>query len=230
MGKRILVVEDEKSIQELVAYNLKREGYDVLTAGNGFEAIATIDREKLDMVILDLMLPGADGIDICKHIRQRHGYSVYVLMLTARGEEIDRILGIEVGADDYMVKPFSPRELMVRIKAAFRRAAAPSPSGILRAGEMQADRDRYSFEFKGVELELTPKQFALLIYLLENKGKVCTREELLTAVWGYDFYGDSRTVDVHISQIRQRMTEVSGDEDVPIQTLRGVGYRIRSYN
>lgn len=229
MGKKILVVEDEGSIQELIAYNLRREGYKVLTARNGTEALSIIDGKNLDLVVLDLMLPGMDGIDVCKYIRQKHGYNIFVLMLTARGEEIDRILGIEVGADDYMVKPFSPRELMVRIKAAFRRAAEVSgQAGVFSAGELRLDREQYVAYFKDVKLNLTPKQFAVLVYLLENKGKVCTREELLTSVWGFDYYGDSRTVDVHISQIRQRMTEVSGEEDIPIQTLRGVGYRIRS--
>jgi two-component system alkaline phosphatase synthesis response regulator PhoP len=230
MAKRILVVEDERSIQELILYNIKKEGYEVLAASDGRAALEMLARESIDLVVLDLMLPELDGVEVCKHIRQKFGYSIYVLMLTAKGEEIDRILGIEVGADDYMVKPFSPRELLVRIKAAFRRSSTPIKQGTskLVIGDLKVDRDQYSCEFQGVSLEFTPKQFALLVYLMENKGKVCTREELLTAVWGFDYYGDTRTVDVHISQLRHRLAEVAGDKNIPIQTLRGVGYRFRS--
>ena len=229
MAKRILVVEDEKSILELILFNIKREGYEAFTASDGREAVKVLDQENIDLVVLDLMLPELDGVEVCKHIRQKYGYSVYVLMLTAKGEEIDRILGIEVGADDYMVKPFSPRELLVRIKAAFRRGdAKPGASLITMGGDLKIDKDQYRCEYKGVSMEFTPKQFALLMYLAENRGKVCTREELLSAIWGFDYYGDSRTVDVHISQLRHRLAEVAGYEDIPIQTLRGVGYRFRS--
>jgi len=223
------VVEDEQAIQELIVYHLEKEGYEVLVARDGNDALRLLGKEQVDLVILDLMLPGLDGIEVCKYVRQHFGYSIYILMLTAKGEEIDRVLGIEVGADDYMVKPFSPRELLVKIKAAYRRSASANAyANTLTVGGLRVDREQYRAEYKCYDLALTPKQFTLLVYLMDNKGKVCTREELLTAVWGFDYYGDSRTVDVHISQLRQRMLEVSGDEEVPIQTLRGVGYRVRS--
>lgn len=226
MAKRILVVEDEGPIMELIRFNLVREGYSVETAGDGAQALAALSTIQPDLVVLDLMLPEVDGLEVCKVIRQRFGYSVYVIMLTARGEELDRVLGIEVGADDYMTKPFSPRELLVRIKAAFRRSAPNRAKSLIGDDELKVNKESYTCEYRGVNLELTPKQFALLVHLVENAGKVCTREELLSAVWGFDYYGDSRTVDVHISQLRQHLAEVAG-EDIPIQTLRGVGYRYR---
>jgi len=227
MSKKILVVEDEKSILELIIFHLRKEGYFVTSANDGNQALEAISRERVDLVVLDLMLPGVDGIEVCKFIRQSYGYNVYIIMLTARGEEIDRILGIEVGADDYMVKPFSPRELLVRIKAAFRRMTPSVGGSPLSVGDLRVNRDQYIAEYKGVNLDLTPKQFALLVYLMENRGKVCSREELLSAVWGFDYYGDSRTVDVHISQLRQHLVDIA-DEENPIQTLRGIGYRVRS--
>lgn len=228
MPRRIMVVEDEKSIRDLVEFHLKKEGYRVVAVADGQEAISALDRKPCDLVVLDLMLPGVDGIDVCKHIRNRYGYSVYVIMLTARGEEVDRIIGLEVGADDYMVKPFSPRELTVRIKAAFRRESAISQGGAILSGcGLVLDKERYQCRYHGQQLDLTPKQFALLLHLMVNRGKVCTREELMDAVWGFDYYGDTRTVDVHISQLRHRLQEAAGKEDVPIETLRGVGYRFQ---
>lgn len=228
MSRRILVVEDERTIRELLEFNLRQDGYSVDSAVDGIEAVDLVNQVQYDLVVLDLMLPKLDGIEVCKHIRQKYNYSVYILMLTARGEEVDRIVGFEVGADDYMVKPFSPRELLVRIKAAFRRREATSVHRpVLSGGGLVLDRDQYICRYKGKVLDLTPKQFALLGHLLENKGRVCSREELLAAVWGFDFYGDTRTVDVHISQIRQQLQQAAGSEDVPIETLRGVGYRFR---
>ncbi len=228
--KRILVVEDEASILELIKFNLKKEGYQVEEAKDGLKAVEFLKANSVDLVILDLMLPEIDGIDVCKYIRQLHGFKIYVIMLTAKGEEIDKIIGLEVGADDYMTKPFSPRELLARIKAAFRRNDNSGLKTFIDKGDLKIDKEQYSCQYKGVPLELTPKQFALLLYLVENAGKVCSREELLSKVWGYDYLGDSRTVDVHIRQLRQSLADVDGEENVPIQTLRGVGYRYRSEN
>lgn len=226
---KILIVEDESAILELIKYNVKKEGYEISEATNGHTALDYLKGNKVDLVILDLMLPGIDGIEICKYIRQMYGFSVYVIMLTAKGEEIDKIVGLEVGADDYMTKPFSPRELIARIKAAFRRTnnLNISEKKLLVKDDLKIDKDQYTSEYKGIPLNLTPKQFALLLYLVENSGKVCTREELLSKVWGYDYLGDSRTVDVHIRQLRQCLSDID-EEDVPIQTLRGVGYKFRS--
>lgn len=226
---KILIVEDESAILELIKFNVKKEGYDVVEARDGNTALTYLKENKVDLVILDLMLPGIDGIEICKHIRQMYGFSVYVIMLTAKGEEIDKIVGLEIGADDYMTKPFSPRELLARIKAAFRRNIdkGDREKKFIVKGDLKIDKDQYYCEYKGVPLDLTPKQFSLLLYLVENAGKVCTREELLSKVWGYDYLGDSRTVDVHIRQLRQSLSDID-DNDIPIQTLRGVGYRFRS--
>lgn len=226
--RKILVVEDESAILELLKFNLKKEGYQVETATDGQKAIGLIKENSFDLIILDLMLPEIDGLEVCKYIRQKHGFNVYVIMLTAKGEEIDKIVGLEIGADDYMTKPFSPRELLARIKAAFRRNNKIENKHYLEKGDLKIDRDQYLCQYKNVPLELTPKQFALLMYLVENDGKVCTREELLSNVWGYDYLGDSRTVDVHIRQLRQNLESVHGEDDIPIQTLRGVGYRFRS--
>ena len=228
MKKKILVVEDENSIIELIKFNLVKEGYQVEIATDGQRAIEFLREKSVDLVVLDLMLPEVDGIEVCKYIRQLYGFSIYVIMLTAKGEEIDKVIGLEVGADDYMAKPFSPRELLARIKAAFRRSTNIAHKNLLEKGNIIIDREQYICKYKGVTLELTPKQFALILYLVENDGKVCTREELLSKVWGYDYLGDSRTVDVHIRQLRQSLENVSEGVEVPIHTLRGVGYRFRS--
>ncbi len=230
MSKKILVVEDDKPIRELVVFHAAKEGYAVQAVADGRQAVDLLDREQFDLVILDLMLPELDGIEVCKHIRNRFGYSVYVLMLTAKGEEVDRIIGLEMGADDYVVKPFSPRELMVRVKAAFRRSLPQQAVATLTAGGVTLDRERHEVTYNKKHLELTPKQFALLAHMMNNKGKVCSREELLEAVWGFDFYGDTRTVDVHISQLRHQLQQAAGEGKIPIETLRGVGYRFRGDN
>ncbi len=227
MAKKVLIVEDDRPIRELVVFHAEKEGYAVQAVADGRQAVGLLDREQFDLVILDLMLPELDGIEVCKHIRSRYGYGVYVLMLTAKGEEVDRIIGLEMGADDYVVKPFSPRELMVRVKAAFRRSGSQELAGTLSGGGVTLDRERHEAVYNNQHLDLTPKQFALLAHLMKNKGKVCSREELLEAVWGFDFYGDTRTVDVHISQLRNQLQQAAGEEQIPIETLRGVGYRFR---
>ena len=227
VAKRVLVVEDDNPIRELVVFHAEKEGYSVQAVSDGRQAVGLLNKEQFDLVILDLMLPELDGIEVCKHIRNRYGYAVYVLMLTAKGEEVDRIIGLEMGADDYMVKPFSPRELMVRVKAAFRRSATQQMAATLSGGGVTLDRERHEAVYNGKQLDLTPKQFALLAHMMRNKGKVCSREELLEAVWGFDFYGDTRTVDVHISQLRNQLQQAAGEEQIPIETLRGVGYRFR---
>ncbi|WP_353894220.1 response regulator transcription factor [Proteinivorax hydrogeniformans] len=228
MDKKILVVEDENSILELIKFNLEKEGHSVITATDGEQAVFKAKEYKPNLIVLDIMLPKLDGIEVCKRIRESLGFSVYIIMLTAKGEEIDKIIGLEVGADDYMTKPFSPRELNVRIKAAFRRLdfKTVEEKNICK-GEFVINKEQYSCTYKGTLLNLTPKQFTLLAYLVENEEKVCTREELLSQVWGYDYLGDSRTVDVHVRQIRQILAETSKVDEVPIKTLRGVGYSYR---
>ncbi|MTI94580.1 MAG: response regulator transcription factor [Firmicutes bacterium] len=228
MTKKILIVEDDQPIIELLEFNIVKAGYDVTVAVDGREAMEKLAESKFDLVILDLMLPEVDGLEVCKFIRQRYNYTVYIIMLTARSEEIDRIVGLEVGADDYITKPFSPRELVSRIKATFRRDQyVTTDAALVVRGDLRINKEQYTVNFMGHSLELTPKQFGLLLYLAENPGKVCSRDELLTAVWGYDFFGDSRTVDVHISQLRHIFAAVAGEGAVPIQTLRGIGYRLR---
>ncbi len=215
MSKKILVVEDDLSILELIKFTLTKEGYDVFEATDGEQALEQIEERSPDLIVLDIMLPKIDGIEVCKRARQKLGYQTYIVMVTAKGDEVDKIIGLEVGADDYMTKPFSPRELVVRIKAAFRRLEDVSGKNIITKGDFDINKEQYSCKFKGEQLNLTPKQFTLLCYLLENESKVCTREELLTKVWGYDYLGDSRTVDVHIRQLRQILFDVAPEEPNP---------------
>src|SRR3954464_11169603 len=217
----ILVVEDEASIASFVALYLKNAGYTVRTATTGGEALAQVNAQLPDMIILDLMLPDIDGVEVCKRIRQRS--DVPILMLTARDEDVDKIIGLEVGADDYLTKPFNPRELVARVKAILRRAQPDRrpESKQIRHGNLLVDAGRREAHVGETEIQLAPKEFDLLWELLDHRGLVLTRDQLLERVWGYTFAGDTRTVDVHVRQLRRKLGEAS-----PIVTVWGVGYKV----
>ncbi len=224
--QRVLVVDDEMAIRELVQYHLSREGYQVETEDNGQRAVDRVARERFDLIILDLMLPGLSGLDACRAIRQ--SVDVPIIMLTARKDEVDRVLGLELGADDYVTKPFSPRELVARVKAILRRSQkGREESGNIRVPGLEIDVTRRMVVVDSTPVNLTLTEFELLTILGRNPGRVFTRDELLVRVWGEDFYGDSRTVDVHVRHLREKLGE---DPQNPrfIETVRGVGYRFSS--
>lgn len=221
--QRVLVVDDETAIVELVQYHLTREGYQVATEENGQRAVDRATREPFDLVILDVMLPGLSGLDACRAIRQ--STDIPIIMLTARKDEVDRVLGLELGADDYVTKPFSPRELIARVKAILRRSQkGRDDSGEIRYPGLEVDVARRSVVVDQMAVNLTFTEFELLTILARNPGRAFTRDELLVRVWGEDFYGDSRTVDVHVRHLREKLRE---DPQNPrfIETVRGVGYR-----
>ena len=218
----MLVVEDEPSIASFVSLYLRNAGYGVRAGGSGAEALAQVDAEQPALIVLDLMLPDMDGIEVCRRIRQRR--DIPILMLTARDEDVDKIIGLEVGADDYMTKPFNPRELVARVKSILRRAAPPervAESAQLRHGDLLVDAGRREAHVGGAEIQLAPKEVDLLWELLDHRGLVLTRDQLLERVWGYTFAGDTRTVDVHVRQLRRKLGEAS-----PIVTVWGVGYKV----
>jgi DNA-binding response OmpR family regulator len=218
----ILVVEDESSIASFVSLYLKNAGYTVRTASSGSQALSLAASEKPALIVLDLMLPDIDGIEVCKRIRQDS--DVPILMLTARDEDVDKIIGLEVGADDYLTKPFNPRELVARIKSVLRRAAPERrerESETIQHGELFIDAGRREVNVGDEEIQLAPKEFDLLWELLDHRGLVLTRDQLLERVWGYTFAGDTRTVDVHVRQLRRKLGEAS-----PIVTVWGVGYKV----
>ena len=223
---KVLVVDDEESILRLASYSLEREGYEALTAADGNEALATIEAERPDLVILDLMLPGVDGIEVCRRLRLA-GNHVPIIMLTARDDEIDKVLGLQLGADDYVTKPFSPRELVARVYSVLRRHRLKPEAAAekcLTAGSLVVYPEKFQASLGGRQLDLTPKEFELLTYLVQNRGRVLSRDQLLDALWGYTFVGDTRIVDVHISHLREKLQE---DPKSPrfIKTIHGVGYR-----
>lgn len=226
MNKKVLIVDDEPNILELLEYNLKKEGYDVIRADTGESAIAILADVKPDIVLLDQMLPGIDGLGVLKKIRSNDSLSdMPVIMVTAKSEEIDKIIGLELGADDYVTKPFGIRELVARVKANLRRAnrtdlAVPQS---LSFGGLKIDMANYKAYIEGEELTLTLKEFELLCMLIANKSQVLTRDAILNKVWGYEFFGETRTVDVHITNLRKKVREY-GDN---IETVRGVGYRFK---
>ncbi|MGI6609366.1 MAG: response regulator [Limnochordia bacterium] len=224
MKQRVLVVDDEPAILELVSFNLKKEGYDVVTAADGKSALEVFAAEKPDLVVLDLMIPEPDGYEVCKLIRAQS--AVPVIMLTARGEEQDRVRGLDLGADDYVVKPFSPRELLARVRAVLRRSPVAQETDRLVAGDLVIDSERHQVTIAGELVELTPKEFDLLKMLAENAGRALERDFLLEKVWGYAFAGATRTLDVHIRRLRQKIDD---DPQNPryIETVHGVGYRFR---
>ncbi|SDF16630.1 winged helix-turn-helix domain-containing protein [Sporolituus thermophilus] len=228
MTGKILIVEDEINIRELVRFNLEKEGYAVLEAEDGNTALALARRERPDLVVLDLMLPGKDGLDVCRAMKSaRETAGIAIIMLTAKAEEVDKIIGLEMGADDYMVKPFSPRELLARIKAVLRRSQKDAPlTGELVVGNLKLNFSRYEAHIGKEKLELTPKEFELLKLFVTDVGRVFTREQLLDKVWGYEYFGDTRTVDVHIRHLRAKLS-IDPVLAEAIETVRGVGYRFR---
>ena len=225
---QILVVDDEASIRELLSFNLKKNGYSVETAADGREALAKA--AGMDLVLLDIMLPEVDGLEVCRRLKADPQTSgIPIIMLTAKAEEIDRVLGLELGADDYVVKPFSMRELLARVKAVLRRSAKDSQSEkgreeTLKIGGLRLDFSSYQAWLHDEPIALTPKEYELLKLLVTNPGRAFTRDELLERIWGYEYYGDTRTVDVHIRHLRAKL---KGDPAVSdaIETVRGVGYR-----
>lgn len=230
MVKRVLIVDDEQSILTLLQYNLQQAGFEVISAMDGEEAKYKAITENPNLIVLDLMLPKLDGIEVCKQLRQKK-IETPILMLTAKDDEFDKVLGLELGADDYMTKPFSPRELVARVKAILRRAGTQSiqeeenQDETIIIADLKILPEHYEAYYKEELLELTPKEFELLLYLSQNKGRVLTRDQLLSAVWNYDFAGDTRIVDVHISHLREKI-EDNTKKPVYIKTIRGLGYKL----
>lgn len=226
-SKRVLIVEDEKSISDIVKFNLTKEGFEVDTAFDGKIGLEKALSNDPDLVLLDVMLPGMDGFEICRKIREKS--AVPIIMLTAKEEEVDKVLGLELGADDYITKPFGLRELIARIKANIRRTAMSSApenaetGGVRELGNLSIDMDRYEVRKDGAPLDLTLREFELLRYLAEREDKVFSREQLLEDVWGYEYYGDIRTVDVTVRRLREKLEDDSSDPKY-ILTKRGVGY------
>src|SRR5690349_19184353 len=224
MSSKVLVVDDEKHILELARLYLTREGYEVEGVGDGAQAVTRFSQVKPDLVILDIMLPGTDGLTICKEIRKQS--QVPIIMLTARDEVTDKVVGLEVGADDYLTKPFHPQELVARAKALVRRARLePDQPRLVRAGRLEVDFERHEVRFGDARLQLRPKEFDLLALLARHPGRVFQRSELLDLVWGYDFPGYTRTVDVHVQQLREKLA-AGGVTNPSIQTVWGVGYKL----
>ena len=222
--QRILVIEDENDIRQLLRFNLEREGFAVLEAADGLGGLHMATSELPDLVVLDLMLPGMDGCDVCRRLKaQPVTAAIPVLMLTARGEEVDRIVGLTLGADDYVVKPFSVRELVLRIRASLRRGNRPGMGTALCRGALLLDVEAHRVTLDGQEVALTATEFRLLEDLMRHAGAVRTREQLLNAVWGYSFEGYARTVDTHVRRLRAKL----GEEAAALETVRGVGYRLR---
>ena len=221
---KILIVEDESNIRELVSYNLKNNNYKVIEAEDGKQGFEMAISENPDLILLDIMLPGMNGFDICRELRNR-GSKTSIIMLTARNEDIDKVMGLEFGADDYMTKPFSIHELMARIKAVLRRTEISNSARNISTGALSINIDRHEVLINGSTIELSLKEFDLLKTLVENKGIVMTRDQLLDKVWGIDYDGENRTVDVHIRYLRRKL----GDDEVNsryIQTIRGLGYKM----
>jgi DNA-binding response OmpR family regulator len=226
MSAKILIVDDEPAIVNMLAYNLKRANYEVLIARDGEEALAQARREQPDLIILDLMLPRLDGLEVCRALRRER--DLPIIMLTARDAEVDRVVGLELGADDYVVKPFSVRELMARVKNVLRRTA-PQPATTtaepVRVGPLMVDAARHVAQLHEVELELTAQEFELLHTLAGHAGQVLSREQLLTQVWGYDYYDDLRVVDAAIKRLRTKLRQVMPAAEI-IVTVRSVGYKL----
>lgn len=224
--EKILIVDDESHIVELISYNLITAGYKVVTAKNGIDAIKIAKAERPRLILLDLMIPGKDGFDVCKEIRGDKDFkNTSIIMLTAKGEELDKILGLELGADDYITKPFSVRELLARVKAVLRRSGTiKEENDIFVAGDLKVNFERREVLISDNKVDLTLKEFELLEILIKNRGKILTRDTLLDKIWGYEYIGETRTVDVHIRYIRKKI-EVDDKNPKFIETIRGVGYR-----
>ncbi len=242
MARKILVVDDEPVLVDTIAYNLEQAGYQVITAADGASALQAAHREAPDLIILDIMLPQMDGLEVCRQLRRESDTAtIPIIMLTAKSDEIDKVVGLEVGADDYVTKPFGRRELLARVRAMLRRAdyvpaqaheesskvkEVPQPQRELVAGPLRIDLAGRRVFCRGEELELQPKQFDLLVYLVRNRGTVLTRDQLLHNVWGYEYAGDTRTVDVHMRWLREKIEEDPANPRL-LQTVRGVGYVFR---
>jgi len=226
---KVLVVDDEQSIVDVLTYNLTKAGHQPIVARDGEQALQRARTDHPDLVILDLMLPGMDGLEVCREIRKEG--NLPIIMLTAKDEEIDRVVGLELGADDYVVKPFSVRELMARVKSVLRRARpAPSESAqVLQAGELRLDMSRHEASWRSAPFELTAIQFELLRVLMASPGRVFSREELLDRVWGYDYVGDTRTVDSAVKRLRARLRQVAPDAELVV-TVRDAGYKLNDDN
>ncbi|MDR5698234.1 response regulator transcription factor [Agromyces aerolatus] len=224
---RILLVEDETALSEPLAFLLEREGYEVEVAADGREAVAAFDRDGADLVLLDLMLPGIPGTEVCREIRTRS--SVPIIMLTAKDSEVDIVVGLELGADDYVTKPYSTRELLARIRAVLRRRveALDYDEAVLEGGRVRMDVDRHAVEVDGAAVQMPLKEFELLELLMRNPGRVLTRGQLIDRVWGSDYFGDTKTLDVHIKRIRSKIERTPSDP-VQLVTVRGLGYRFEA--
>ncbi|MGH3098548.1 MAG: response regulator [Streptosporangiales bacterium] len=222
---RILVVEDEESYSEALDFLLTKEGYEATVADNGSDALAEFARTGADLVLLDLMLPGLSGVEVCREIRA--GSTVPIIMVTAKDSEVDKVVGLELGADDYVTKPYSARELVARVRAVLRRRAEPDSTepAVLDAGRVRMDLDRHVVTIDGGEVSLPLKEFELLEVLLRNAGRVLTRDQLITRVWGSDYVGDTKTLDVHVKRLRSRL-EPDPVNPRQLVTVRGVGYKL----
>lgn len=221
---RVLIVEDEESLAEPLAYLLRKEGFEATVVADGPSALAEFDRSGADIVLLDLMLPGMSGTEVCKHLRTRSG--VPVIMLTARDSEIDKVLGLELGADDYVTKPYSARELIARIRAVLRRGSeAEVGEAVLEAGPVRMDIERHIVSVEGRPIPMPLKEFELLAFLMRNKGRVLTRGQLIDRVWGADYVGDTKTLDVHVKRLRSKI-EADPANPVRLVTVRGLGYKL----
>jgi len=226
MSARILIVDDEPPIVDMLAYNLQRANYEVIIARDGQEALDIAMQEQPDLIILDLMLPRLDGLEVCRALRKER--DVPIIMLTARDGEVDRVVGLELGADDYVVKPFSVRELMARVKSVLRRATPQSEQtavDVKQAGALTVDGARHEARWRDIELKLTALEFDLLYTMVRHAGQVLRREQLLEQVWGYDYYGDLRAVDAAIKRLRVKLRQAAPEAEV-IVTVRGVGYKL----
>lgn len=224
MSSKIIIVEDDPNILEALKYNLGKEGYDTITAIDGVQALELARTNKPDLIVLDIMLPKMSGFEVCRILRKE--MAIPIIMLTARDDEIDKVTGLDLGADDYMTKPFSMRELMARIRAMLRRVEIQTviPETPLSFGDLEVDTLHHVITRAGNTLNLSPKEFDLLVFLTSNKGLVFTRDQLLEKVWGYDYSGDTRTVDVHIRWLREKI-EANSEEPKRLITVRGVGYK-----
>lgn len=234
--KKILIIEDEANIRELVTYNLKANGYETLEAEDGITGITLAYKEKPDLILLDIMLPGKDGYEICRELRSED-INIPIIMLTAKSEEVDKVLGLEFGADDYIAKPFGIRELLARIKAVLRRYEINDKTAVeqkkeddelenIMAGNIFIDQGRHEVKVNGVTIELTYKEYELLSFLAKHRDRVYSRDELLDKVWGIDYVGETRTVDVHIRHLRQKIGQDQNGEEY-IETIRGRGYKLK---
>jgi len=225
MGKRSLIIEDEKDIRELLQLYLKREGYDVHIAKDGETGLRKASQERFDLVLLDLMLPQLDGLEICRSLRSRpQTADIPIIMITAKVEESDRIVGLEMGADDYITKPFSPREVLARVKAIFRRLEKPKAKEVRHEyGGIALDHSKHEVTYKGKSHSLTSKEFKLLEFFLGNKGRVLSRDILLNEIWGYDYFGTTRTVDVHVAHLRHKFQVLNKS----LVSIKGLGYKLQ---